>query len=84
VDCMAAWCGSCKQVSPLIDQLATEYRDRVQVMKIDFDANRQISKRFGLQGIPAVMFFKDGKLLTILTGVKSYGEYSTAIAHLLD
>jgi len=84
VDCMASWCGSCKQVSPLIDQLAAEYRDRVQVMKIDFDANRQISKRFSLQGIPAVLFFKDGKLLTTLTGVKSYGEYSAAIASLLD
>ncbi|MEM6713895.1 MAG: nucleoside monophosphate kinase [Cyanobacteria bacterium P01_C01_bin.147] len=84
VDCMAAWCGSCKQVSPSIDKLAEEYRDRVNVMKIDFDANRQISKRFGLQGIPAVLYFKNGKLLKTLTGVKSYTEYTEAVSNLLD
>ena len=84
VDCMAPWCGSCRQVSPFIDQLAAEYRDRVNVMKIDFDANRQISKRFGLQGIPAVLYFKNGQLQATLTGVKSYAEYNNAIAHLLQ
>ncbi len=84
VDCMAPWCGSCKQVSPFIDQLAEEYRDRVNVMKINFDANRQISKRFGLQGIPAVLYFKNGQLLTTLTGVKSYTEYSAAVSNLLE
>lgn len=81
---MAPWCGSCKQVSPFIDQLAEEYRDRVNVMKINFDANRQISKRFGLQGIPAVLYFKNGQLQTTLTGVKSYAEYNNAIARLLQ
>jgi thioredoxin len=84
VDCMAPWCGSCQQVSPFIDRLAAEYRDRVNVMKIDFDANRQISKRFGLQGIPAVLYFKNGQLQTTLTGVKSYAEYNNAIASLLQ
>jgi len=84
VDCMASWCGSCRQVTPAIEKLAQEYRDRVNVMKIDFDANRQLSRRFGLQGIPAVMFFKDGQLLETLTGVKSYAEYDVAITNLLD
>lgn len=84
VDCMATWCGSCKRVTPSIDKLAAEYRDRVNVMKIDFDTNRQITKRFGLQGIPAVMFFRDGELLKTLTGVKSYAEYTTALSSLFD
>lgn len=84
VDCMASWCGSCKQVTPSIDKLAEEYGDRVKVMKIDFDANRQISKRFGLKGIPAVMFFKNGELRETLVGVKSYREYSAAVTNLLD
>jgi thioredoxin len=84
VDCMAMWCGSCKQVTPSIDKLAEIYQGRVTVMKIDFDANRQISKRFELKGIPAVMFFQDGELLEILTGVKAYAEYDAAIARLLD
>ncbi len=92
VDCMASWCGSCKQVTPLIDKLAGEYGDghsaqadrHVAVMKIDFDINRQITKRFELKGIPAVMFFKDGELVETLVGVKSYPEYSAAAARLLD
>jgi thioredoxin len=84
VDCMASWCGSCKQVTASIDKLAEEYRDRVMVMKIDFDANQKVSKQFSLKGIPSVMFFKNGRLLQTLTGVKSYTEYNTAVTNLLD
>ncbi|NJN20447.1 MAG: AAA family ATPase [Leptolyngbya sp. RL_3_1] len=83
VDCMASWCGSCKQVTPLIDQLAKSYQGRATVMKIDFDVNRSITKRFGLKGIPAVMFFKDGELIETLIGVKAYKEYSAAVTRLL-
>lgn len=84
VDCMASWCGSCKLVTPLIDQLANAYGDRVKVMKIDFDANQQIPKRFGLKGMPAVMFFKNGELLETLTGVKPYQEYSATVTRFLE
>ncbi|MGF1523166.1 MAG: nucleoside monophosphate kinase [Leptolyngbyaceae cyanobacterium] len=84
VDCMASWCGSCKLVTPLMDQLANAYRDRVNVMKIDFDANKQIPKRFGLKGMPAVMIFKDGELLETLTGVKPYKVYSAAVTRFLE
>ncbi len=83
VDCMASWCGSCKQVTPLIDQLAETYQGRATVMKIDFDVNRQITKRFGLKGIPAVMFFKDGELVETLIGIKTYKEYSATVTRLL-
>lgn len=83
VDCMASWCGPCKLVTPLIDQLADAYRDRVKVMKMDFDANQQIPRRFGLKGMPAVMFFKDGELLETLTGVKSYQAYSDVVTRFL-
>ncbi|PSN15056.1 adenylate kinase [filamentous cyanobacterium CCT1] len=84
VDCMASWCGSCKQVAPLIDRLAEAYGDRASIMKIDFDTNRQISKRFGLKGMPSVMFFKDGELLETLTGVKPYQTYSAALTRFLN
>ncbi|MBD2114759.1 MULTISPECIES: nucleoside monophosphate kinase [Cyanophyceae] len=83
VDCMASWCGSCKQVMPSIDKLAEVYGDSVMVRKIDFDANRQITKRFELKGIPAVMFFKDGERTETLTGIKSYQEYNAAVNRLL-
>lgn len=84
VDCMASWCGSCKLVTPLIDQLADAYGDRITVRKIDFDANQQIPKRFGLKGMPAVMFFKNGELLETLTGVKSYQAYSATVTRFLS
>lgn len=83
VDCMASWCGSCKQVTPSVDKLAEAYGDSVTVRKIDFDTNRQITKRFELKGIPAVMFFRHGERLETLTGVKSYQEYNAAVTRLL-
>jgi adenylate kinase family enzyme len=84
VDCMASWCGSCKQIAPYLDRLAETYSDRATVVKIDFDVNRQITKRFGLQGIPAVMFFQQGELRETLTGVKAYPEYEGAIERLIS
>lgn len=83
VDCVASWCGPCKQVSPLIDRLAEEYSDRALVMKLDFDNNRQVSKRFGLKGMPSVMFFKQGELQETLTGMKPYSVYDKALSRLL-
>lgn len=79
VDCIASWCGPCKQVSPLIDRLAEDYSDRATVVKLDFDNNRQVAQRFGLKGMPSVMFFKGGELIETLTGVKSYEVYSTTL-----
>jgi len=83
VDGLASWCGSCKLVTPIIDQLANAYGDRAKVMKMDFDANRQIPERFGLKGMPAVMFFKNGELQETLTGVKSYQAYSSTVTRFL-
>ena len=84
VDCMASWCGPCKLVSPMVDQLAEAYGDRAKVVKMDFDTNKQIPKRFGLKGMPAVMFFKEGELKETLTGVKPYKIYSATMANLLE
>jgi len=84
VDCMASWCGSCRLVNPLINQLATAYGDRAQVMRIDFDRNQQLPQRFGLEGMPAVMVFKNGQLQETLTGVKPYEVYSAAVSRCLE
>ncbi|MEM6352509.1 MAG: nucleoside monophosphate kinase [Cyanobacteria bacterium P01_D01_bin.14] len=84
VNCTASWCGSCKQVTPLIDRLAATYRDRANVMKIDFDSNQQITQRFDLKGMPSVLFFKNGELQETLTGVKPYQAYSNALTRFLE
>lgn len=79
VDCTATWCGPCKLVAPLIDQLADDYRDRAKVFKLDLDSNKPVAKRFGIKSIPAVMVFKQGKLIETLVGVKPYEEFTAAV-----
>lgn len=84
IDCVASWCAPCKQVSPLLDRLAETYGDRASVVKLDFDNNRQVAKRFKLQGMPSVMFFKGGELQETLTGMKPYSVYESAIGRLFE
>lgn len=83
VDCTATWCGPCKLVAPLMDQLADEYGDRAKVFKLDLDSNQPVAKRFGIRSIPAVMIFKQGQLIETLVGVKPYEEFSQAVQQAL-
>ena len=83
VDCTATWCGPCKLIAPLIDQLAEEYNDRAQVFKLDLDANKSVAKRFGVRSIPAVMIFKQGELAETIVGAKPYEDFSSALAKYL-
>lgn len=80
VDCTATWCGPCKLVAPLMDLLADEYGDRAKVLKLDLDRNNPVAKRFGIKSIPAVLFFKQGKLMETVIGVKPYEEFTAAVA----
>ena len=79
VDCTATWCGPCKVIAPFIDQLAANYSDRAQVMKLDIDGNKPLAKEFGLKSIPAVLFFKNGELVETMIGVKTYEEFSKTL-----
>ncbi|MGF1460694.1 MAG: thioredoxin [Leptolyngbyaceae cyanobacterium] len=79
VDFTASWCGPCKLIAPLIDQLADEYSDRVKVFKLDLDANKGVAKRLGVRSIPAVMFFSQGEVSEGLIGAKSYEEYEEVL-----
>ena len=79
LDCTATWCGPCKLVAPLMDQLSEEYSEQVKVFKLDLDDNKPIAKRFGIRSIPAVMYFKDGELQETLVGVKPYEEFSNTV-----
>ncbi|HSM84004.1 MAG TPA: thioredoxin domain-containing protein [Nodosilinea sp.] len=83
VDCTAAWCGPCKLVAPLMDQLADEYGDRVKVFKLDLDANQAVAKRYAIRSIPAVMFFSQGEVAETLVGAKKYDEYSDTLGKYL-
>lgn len=79
IDCTASWCGPCKLIAPLIDQLAEEYSGRAKVFKLDLDANKPIATRYGIRSIPAVMFFTQGDVAETIVGAKKYDEYSAAL-----
>ena len=63
LDFWAEWCGPCRMVSPIIDELATEYEGRVTIGKMNVDENDDVVGQFGIRNIPTVLFFKDGKMV---------------------
>ena len=63
VDFWAPWCGPCKMVGPIIDELAHEYEGKVVIGKCDVDDNSDMAAEYGIRNIPTVLFFKDGKLV---------------------
>lgn len=68
VDFWAAWCGPCRMIAPIVEQLATEYEGKLKVGKLDVDANQRTSARFNVRSIPTILFFKDGKLVDQVVG----------------
>lgn len=68
VDFWAEWCGPCRRIAPLMDQLAIEYAGKAKVTKLDVDANPKSAMKFNVRSIPAVLFFKDGKLVDQVIG----------------
>lgn len=68
VDFWATWCGPCRMIAPILEQLSVEYEGKVKVTKLDVDSNTKTATRFNVRSIPTLLFFKDGKLVDQVVG----------------
>ncbi|MEY2542330.1 MAG: thioredoxin 1 [Verrucomicrobiota bacterium] len=71
VDFWAEWCGPCKMIAPLLDEIAREKADAVKIAKVNVDENQSLSVKYNIRAIPALLFFKDGQLRDQITGMTS-------------
>ena len=79
VDFWAEWCGPCRMVGPIIDELSKEFEGKAVVGKIDVDANQEFAAKYGVRNIPTVLLFKDGELISRQVGVAPKKTYEDAI-----
>ncbi|MGL4909475.1 MAG: thioredoxin [Bacteroidales bacterium] len=83
VDFWAEWCGPCRAIAPIVDELATEYEGKAVVGKVDVDANDQIPVKYGIRNIPTVLFFKNGELIDKVVGGASKSTFDEKLKGLL-
>ena len=83
VDFWAAWCGPCRMVGPIIDEISTEYADKAVVGKVDVDANQEFAAKYGVRNIPTVLVFQNGEVVGRQVGVAPKASYTDAIDALL-
>lgn len=83
VDFWAAWCGPCRMVGPIIDEISNEYAEKAVVGKVDVDANQEFAAKYGVRNIPTVLIFQNGEVVSRQVGVATKATYAEAIDVLL-
>lgn len=63
IDFWAAWCGPCRMIAPLVDELSEEYKDKAVIAKVDVDSNQEIAMKYGVRNIPTIIFLKNGEVV---------------------
>ncbi len=83
VDYWAEWCGPCKMIAPVLDELSRQYEGRLQIAKLNVDENRDMPAQYGIRGIPTLQLWKNGELVRSLVGAKPKAELAAFLdAHL--
>ena len=79
VDFWAEWCGPCKMIAPILDDLAASYQGKLKIAKVNVDHNQKTPRTYGVRGIPTLMIFKDGKVQATQIGAVSKGQLKQMI-----
>lgn len=83
VDFWAEWCGPCRMVGPVIEEISNDYTDKAVVAKLDVDTNQEFAAKYGVRNIPTVLFFKDGEMVERKVGVAPKDNYTEVLDKLL-
>ena len=83
VDFLAAWCGPCRMVGPIIEEVSADFEGRAVVGKLDVDTNQEFAAKYGVRNIPTVLVFKDGEIVDRKVGVSPKTAYSEALEALV-
>ena len=83
VDFWAEWCAPCRQIAPIVKELAAQYGDKVKIVKMDIDANPATPGKYGIRAIPTVLAFKNGQVVEQIQGARPKGDFEEVVSRLL-